>query len=827
MVSNMRDVMKEIKIIIPTILMIFLLSGCSTTISNKSIQGEHKQVAAIAKKSGSFKKLTMADHYQVCRSLVKLREFKAFFDCHTLLAERVASNNGYLEYNTPNIFASNTTYNQPWSAYLLETMLSEAYLALGQYGDVIKHAAKALNIAETKPFLIGEEQDVANNVFRKAVLDVVTLGQDKDVKKNRNDAVSILSMGHLGQAYVGLKQADLAVQYAKRITAVDTGTLTTRGYDVERRATSARIYFANKEYAEALKAMQTESSLGFGGLFMDGLTVANYVNPANYILSPFYFGTTNIQDLQYIYKFESQFMLYRCQLETGDLVNAKKGYDEALAEPRLSGFGRMYYLVLYDRGRIALQEGDTAAAVRYFKRAIKVIESQRSSITLERFKIGFAGDKQAVYSAMVETLVKLGRAGAALEYAERGKARALVDLLAYRKDFSSSTQPARTRELLRELDELERVSVATTSKNKGASTRTVASTRKEIKAANPELASLVTVSALSFKQIQSSLKKDEALLEYFYQGNSHLFAFVVTTEKIDVFTLQGKGLKQSVRKFRAAINTYPGNSWKNGSKALYERLISPLHEAIKNKKHLTIVPHGVLHYLPFNALRKKHFLIETHTIRLLPSASVLQFLNKKNRPSSNLLVMGNPDLNNPAMDLPGAENEARALSKSWPDSKVILRENASETLFKKVSGQFRYIHLASHGEFNPDMPQNSRMLLSPDASNDGNLTISEIYDLRLNADMVTLSACQTGLGDVKNGDDVVGLNRGFLYAGANSIVASLWSVPDESTRVLMTEFYSNLKKLNKRSSMQQAQIKGLKKYKHPIAWAAFQMTGGI
>jgi len=812
-----------------SLLLILTLTGCSTTISNKSIQGEHKQVAAIAEKSESFQKLTMADHYQVCGSLVKLREFKAFFDCHKLLAERVASNKGYLEYNTPNVFAfSKPKYNQPWSTYILETMLSEAYLALGQYDDVIEHAGKALNVAEKQAFLLGVEQDVQDNIFRKAVLDVVTLGQDENVKKNRNNAVSILSMGHLGQAYVGLKQPDVAVQYAKRITAVDTGTLTARGYDVERRATSARIYFANKEYAEALKAMQTESNLGFGGLFIDGLTVANYVNPANYILSPFYFGTTNIQDLQYIYKFESQFMLYRCQLETGDLVNAKKGYDEALAEPRLSGFGRMYYLVLYDRGRIALKEGNADAAVGYLNRAIEVIESQRSSITLERFKIGFAGDKQVVYSTMVETLAKLNRPDKALEYAERGKARALVDLLAYRKEFSSNSQPARTRKLLKELEELEQVSLASNSKVKTSTgKRSVKGTRAAIKAANPELASLVTVSSLSANQIQSMLKPDEALLEYFYQGEEDLFAFVVTSKKVEIFTLSGKGLNKAVREFRTAINTYPGNGWSKGADALYMRLIAPLYASVKNKKHLTIVPHGVLHYLPFNALRNGRFLIESHTVRLLPSASTLQFLDKKNSPSSNLLVLGNPDLNNPDMDLPGAEQEARSIARGWSDSKVILRKNASESLFKKVSGQFRYIHLASHGEFNPDIPKNSRMLLSADVGNDGNLTISEIYDLKLNADMVTLSACQTGLGDVKNGDDVVGLNRGFLYAGAKSIVASLWSVPDESTRVLMTDFYSKLRKMDKRSSMQQAQIKGIQKYQHPIAWAAFQMTGGF
>jgi len=818
--------MKKILITLSGILIILTLAGCSTTVSRKSAQGEHKQVVDIAKSSSSLRDLPVYDHHKICESLVKLREFTSFFICHDELSERVAKDDGYLEFKyASGLTFRRTFFNKAWSEFTLEVMLSEAYLALGQYDDVVIHAKKAIKLTENNIFQNRGEEEASGGI--KALRSLVTLGQDVELAKDITKTSAMTPMGHLALAYIGQGHPELAEPYAQRIAAINTGGLATRARDVEKKAIVARIYFSDKQYAKALDAMNAKSEVGLGGLFFDSLTTVNYVNPANYIMAPLYFGSASIHDLHYIYQFESQFMLYRCQLEVGKLQEAKRGYDEALAEPRLSGFGRMYYLVLYDRGRIALKEGDTKGAAEYFERAVDVIESQRSSINLERFKIGFAGDKQAVYSSMVETLIKLGRTGKALEYAERGKARALVDLLAYRKDFSSNAQPARTRELLKELEELEQKSLATTSKSKGAATRTVGGTRAAIKALNPELASLVTVSSLSFKQIQSGLKKDEALLEYFYQDGSDLFAFVVTSEKVDVFTLSGKDLKQAVQKFRTAINTYPGNSWEKDSEALYARLISPLYTAIKNKKHLTIVPHGVLHYLPFNALREGRFLIEKHSIRLLPSASILQFLDKKNRPSSNLLVLGNPDLNDPNMDLPGAESEARAIAKSWSDSKVILRKNASETVFKKVGGQFRYIHLASHGEFTPDEPHNSRMLLSADAGNDGNLTISEIYDLNLNADMVTLSACQTGLGDVKNGDDVVGLNRGFLYAGAKSIVASLWSVPDESTRLLMTEFYNNLKKSDKRSSMQRAQIKGIKKYKHPIAWAAFQMTGGI
>ena len=818
--------MKKTMALVPVSLLIFMLAGCTTTVTKKAVQGEHKEVAAIADSSGGLEQLSIQDHLRVCESLVKLREFKSFFSCHDSLSNRVAADGGYMEFEYAGaITFRRTFFNKPHSKFILESMLSEAYLALGQYDDVIKHAGIAIELTENSIFQTrGEDEQGAG---LKALSSLVTLGQDSEMKKDITRANAIGPMGQIALAYVAKGNHEMANKFARRLEAIYTGGLATRSSDVIRRAAVARIYFAQQDYATALKAMKAESELGLGGVFFETLTAVNYVNPANYIMVPLYYGTMSLQDIQYIQEFEPKFMLYRCQLETGDLVNAKKGYDDALAEPRLSGFGEMYYLVLYDRGRIALLEGDTDTAIGYFKRAIEVIESQRSSITLERFKIGFAGNKQEVYSVMVKTLVSNGQPGQALEYAERGKARALVDLLAYRKNFNSTKQPERTRELLQELDELERLSLAKKTNTRGASTRSVSGTRQAIKTINPELASLVTVSTLSSKQIQEKLQPDEVLLEYFYEGDSDLYAFVVTSEGIDVFTLSAKGLKQDVGRFRDAISAYPDDSWEIGAEELYQRLITPLYSAINNKKHLTIVPHGVLHYLPFNALRNEQFLIEKYTVRLLPSASTLQFLHKKTHPTSNLLVLGNPDLNNSNMDLPGAEKEARSIARSWSDSKVILRKNASETVFKKSSGAFRYIHLASHGEFNSDRPQESRMLLSADARNDGNLTISEIYDLRLNADMVTLSACQTGLGDVKNGDDVVGLNRGFLYAGAKSIVASLWSVPDESTRVLMTTFYTRLKSQDKRSSMQQAQIKGIEKYKHPIAWAAFQMTGGI
>jgi len=119
----------------------------------------------------------------------------------------------------------------------------------------------------------------------------------------------------------------------------------------------------------------------------------------------------------------------------------------------------------------------------------------------------------------------------------------------------------------------------------------------------------------------------------------------------------------------------------------------------------------------------------------------------------------------------------------------------------------------------------SGLYLAKDAKNDGVLTVGELYSMNLDADLVTLSACETGLGKVANGDDVVGLTRGFLYAGSRSIVASLWSVDDQATATLMKAFYENLSNQNKQEALRLAQLKTRKTFPHPFYWAAFQLTG--
>lgn len=520
------------------------------------------------------------------------------------------------------------------------------------------------------------------------------------------------------------------------------------------------------------------------------------------------------------------FMQSKIRLEVGELNEAKESYDKLLAQPSVRGAGHIYWTALHDRGRIAAAQGDAAQAMEFWRKAIEVIEEQRSTINTDAGKIGFVGDKQAVYRALVGALVAAGRAREAFEYVERSKARALIDLLAQKKDFAVGGPNAEAiRRLIdeaaaSELEAQQRVSVGQQEQKRGSARREFASIREQA----PELASLLAVSPVRVEEVQSRLPEDEALVGY-YGDESALYAFVLTRASLDAFALSGAGLHDDVRRLRRILENpdLPGHL--PIAQALHARLVTPLAQAIAGKRRLLIVPHGILHYLPFAALHDgATYLLERTETRFLPSASVIRHIRPRaGRPG--LLAFGNPDLGDPKLDLRFAQEEVVAITKKMPQSRALLRGEASVAAFKQYAGGFGTLHFATHGEFDAAAPLRSALLLAKDAASDGRLTVDTLYSTRIDADLVTLSACETGLGKVASGDDVVGLTRGFLFAGASSVVASLWKVDDRATAGLMEKFYEFAERQDLREALRNAQLGVKQALPHPFYWAAFQLTG--
>ena len=427
--------------------------------------------------------------------------------------------------------------------------------------------------------------------------------------------------------------------------------------------------------------------------------------------------------------------------------------------------------MLLDRAKIALAEGRKSVAEGMLKKAIDVIEKSRSSINSEAGRIGFVGDKQTAYSELAALLLADGRNAEAFAYVERSKARALVDLLASQKSINAGGGNAeQIKATLTELTKAENdLVVVAQAKDKEGVNKTrsiVLALKRDLQEKAPELASLVSVTTPATAEIQSKIKDDETLLEYYFTG-SDWYVFIVTGRTIIAQKLAAPDLEKNINALRQNITDRNSTAFNQQTPILYSQLFAFASPAITTKK-LIIVPHGVLHYLPFAALSDgKEYLIDLFSIRMLPSASVLSFLKERaKQDDKGALIFGNPKLDDPKYDLKFAQDEALAIGKILPKSKVLLRADATESNLKILGSQYSLIHLAAHGIFDLDNPLNSALLLARDKDNDGMLKAGELYNLSLNANLVTLSACETALGKVATGDDVVGFTRGFLYAGA-------------------------------------------------------------
>lgn len=702
---------------------------------------------------------------------------------------------------------------KPISSYRL-LLLGGSYYELRRYRDANAVADRMdKNIAAGDKSYFGGDFSVYPEFFRASIsLDQgaydeavkhATIAYNKLSQQIFYRSQVILIGNILGVAHAFLGHVDEAKKYLDIVGKVDVGW---SNLGPQKYVAMSRIYMALKQYDKALESINDRNAEVAG------------------LLTVFY--DTAFQDVPKL------FIRNKSLYETGKIKEAKDGYDQLLKYPQIAQFGGIYWLILFDRANIALGEGDTATAIENLKKAIEIIEQQRSSIDSEAGRIGFVGDKQAVYQQLVGNLFSQQRYAEAFEYVERSKSRALVDMLAKQKDFAApAVDEAKVRDLLARADQAETDAVSfAPAQPEGASAAPrsragVQLARQSIAEAAPELASLVAVSATPIPDIQASLPEDEALIEYYYNDKS-LFAFVLTRQGLQGVPLEASGLEADVRALRKAIERPDSDGYRAPAQRLYARLIQPI-ESVAGKEKLVIVPHGALHYLPFAALYNgTQFLIDKYSLRFLPSASVVKYIraNKLARPAG-ILAFGNPDLGDPKYDLHFAQEEAVAVAQTVPQSKALVRKDATESALRQYAGGFQYLHFATHGEFDAESPLRSALLLARESTGDGMLTVGKLYAMRLDADLVTLSACETGLGKIASGDDVIGLTRGFLFAGASTVVASLWQVDDRATAELMTRFYEKLKSMDKREALRQAQFATRQKFPHPFFWAAFQLTG--
>ena len=535
-------------------------------------------------------------------------------------------------------------------------------------------------------------------------------------------------------------------------------------------------------------------------------------------------------------------MLGMSHWQLNEMNEARKSFESALTEANKWGRPEPTQVAHTFLGRIAEREGDDQKAFEHYAEAIKIIEGMRSKLTDPSLKALFMEKHLDVYEWMIRLLQRRQRAPEALHYLERAKARAMLDMLG-EKAFSSKVKEenellAQERSIRKRIDSvsMEMEMEVVSPESPGRSEEQISEIRQlesehraildKIERRNPELASLLTIKPLGAKEIQALLDPDTALLEYFLGRESQL-VFVAAREKVLAVPLHASPgtLFKMIQAFRTdavegiSLERLAMKGYQKPLSDLYDILIRPIEGEISAKKHLVIVPHGMLHYLPFHALLSKKggkpgYLIESFAISYLPSASVLKYTRVKNKGNrKDLFAVGNPAT---GLDpLPAAEQEAREVSALFDRKLVLTGQQATETSVKDQSPSYDMVLLSTHGEMIESNPLKSNLRFAPSKGDDGRLTVDEIFDMEIKANLVTLSACETALvsGEVENfpqGDDLVGLTRAFIHAGAPSVVASLWKVSDDSTVKLMRAYYRNLQGMSKAEALRTAQLELMK-----------------
>jgi len=520
----------------------------------------------------------------------------------------------------------------------------------------------------------------------------------------------------------------------------------------------------------------------------------------------------------------------RISRETGDNEKADAIYKKLLDEDEvLQSQPGIQWQVYFDVARWHEAAGRDDDAVRLYERSIDVIEATRRNIAAESAKIGFAADKQHVYQRLMLLKLKRGQVAQAFELSERARARALLDILATR-DWTQAVdaQVAQEGELLRliETQESEARLAILQDKPAEASQRrsAIRHLAERIQVADPQIAALTQVRNYQLGEIRERLSPNELLLSFAPAGEQ-IVAFAISRDEIKHWTFAAGEMNARVGLLRHAIDQHSVNE--GVTQELSRQLFAGL-PAMGRFGRLSIVPTGALHALPFAALQAEAGpLPPSVSLRVLPSASVLPLLQSRARQVSPMTVaaFGNPDFGGLFPELPNTEGEVAKVAAIIGSGRALVGRDASKANVLRTSGASTVLHFATHGQFDAQRPLQSALYLSDGQGGAAALTASDIYGMRIAARLVTLSACETGLGTVKSGDEVIGLYRALLFAGADTVVASLWEVDDASTSFLMTRFYAHLKTHTAPESLHLAQRDTAAQWPDPYHWAGFSVIG--
>ena len=725
------------------------------------------------------------------------------------LAHQALGNyNQAINYYQQHLILARKLKNREYEANALGN-LGNSYRVLGKYSQALEYHQQSLAIRIELQDRKGEGQVLANigNVYailgnyQKAIeLHLESLAIAKSFGTSQAVANSLNSLGFLFASQGDLRQAtQYYQQYLATVRRLDNqasegNALNNLGsiYHLQGKLETALSYYQQSlALAQAINDPELEAA-AFGGL---GLI---YAHQGNY----------------------SQAIDYQ---------------EKSWAIAQKIGDGRIEGITLQNLGYTYWISGNLVKAEEKLRTALEILESLRSNLK-DANKVAIFDQSWQVltYNLLQQVLIAQNQPEAALEIAERGRARAFVDLLA--QGLSSES--------------LDRMFVESLPVN--SAPPTIAKIRQ---IAETQDATIVQYTIIPDEKFiaQGKLKGSDLELFIWVIQPSGKVAF----RRVNLKSLD-KSLEDLVKASREAIGvrsraniqveSAPDMSQTQRLQQLHQLLIEPIADLLPREpeSRVIFVPHNELFLVPFPALQDTSgkYLIEKHTILTAPAIQILDFTHQQKQrleaqytepmQGEGVLVVGNPTMpilkdGDKVEQLPpllGAEKEALAIA-TLLKTKAFIGDEATKVEIVAQMPQARLIHLATHSLLDDikDLGIPGAIALAPSKEDEGFLTAGEILDLKLKAELVVLSACDTGRGKI-TGDGVIGLSRSLIAAGVPSAIVSLWAIPDAPTALLMTEFYRNLQQNpDKAQALRQAILTTMQQHPDPRDWAAFTLIG--
>ncbi len=481
---------------------------------------------------------------------------------------------------------------------------------------------------------------------------------------------------------------------------------------------------------------------------------------------------------------------------------------------------------LSNLGNTFLSFNQPLAAEKSLNTSVKIWESLRTGLS-DRHQISIFNMQSLTYIFLQKALIAQNKINRALEIAERGRARAFVNLLAEHLNQNKLNQSPIDPPNIAQIKQIAKEQNATIVQYSIMLNDFKSEGQETTEESDLYIWAIKPTGEVNFRQADlRSLRQKKLTL-----------ADLVNTSR-DAMGVSGRGSIQ--------VSYIGEGNEEEKLQQLYQLLIAPIADLLPTNPEgrVIFIPQKSLFVVPFAALKDPtgKYLIEKHTVLTAPSIQVLDLTRKQRQKQlaanvpSYPLVVGNPTMpkiifkiGEPAEqlpDLPGAKQEALAIADLLKTTAFTGSAATKTTIVEQLS-QAKIIHLATHGLLDDfkGLGVPGAIALAPDAQDSGLLTANEILDLKLNAELVVLSACDTGRGRI-TGDGVIGLSRSLIAAGASSIIVSLWSVPDAPTAALMVEFYRQLQQNpDKAQALRQAMLATMKKHPQPRDWAAFTLIG--